>query len=198
MRLAIIGSAARKDDADKLNISVHNKALNQAKIFCIKNKPDELISGGACFIDFVSVQLFNEKLVKNLTLYLPCEFDIIRHCFKDTGEMDFTINPGGTLNYYHKRFAARTKIDSLLEIEKAIQNGAKTVIAFGLKERNTEIAKNSDMILAMTFGQKQLCKLGGTSDTVEKFFDLQDGNYRKYYHYNLNDFKLYNFQGKIV
>ncbi len=198
MKIAIIGSAFRKDDSDKLNLGLYNKMVNQAKLFCLRYKPDELISGGAAGADFVAVQLFNEKLIKALTLYLPCEFDKVRHFYEDSGDMDYILNPGGTLNYLHKKFSYKVQFNSLLEIEKALDNGTKSIVVPGFKERNTEIAKNADMVLAMTFGQKQLPKRGGTSDTVEKFFDFKDGNYNKYYHYNLNDLKLYNFQGKIV
>lgn len=192
--LGIIGTAGRKDDKDKLNISKYQTMVSSSRklidnLTASGEKLNTLVSGGAAYADHVAINLFNEKNINNLLLFLPCEFDLTRKQFKDTGQFDYVNNPGGTANYYHRLFSKAVRIDSLKEIATAIQNGTKVEVIHGFKNRNTYVAENSDFLFAITFGNKNKVKDGGTADTVEKYIALK-GN-EKTFHLDLNDGEIY-------
>jgi hypothetical protein len=56
-------------------------------------------------------------------------------------------------------------------------------------ERNTKVAEEADIILAMTFGTGAYIKDGGTADTVRKYFAISGHNVG--YHYDLNTLTLH-------
>lgn len=179
--LGIIGTAGRKDDCDKLTNKLWNDVKKLVLKFVNQVNPDCLISGGAAFSDHLAVQLFNKGIVKKLTLYLPTGFDVEWNCFADD-------KTGGIANYYHSKFLKKTGRNSLLEISEAISRGAKIEYGNGFFARNTKVAADSDILLAITFGDKEKLKDGGTQDTMKKYIDL--GKIAGY-HLNLNDMILY-------
>ena len=90
-------------------------------------------------------------------------------------------------------FQSATHINSLTEIEIAKESGAIIeVIPGGFFARNTKVSE-SDVILAMTFGEKEYIKPGGTEDTIKKYIDRckKTGCFNKSFHYNLNDGQIY-------
>jgi hypothetical protein len=188
MTLGIIGTAGRKDDGSKLTREVFKAMGLVGKEVLDKTKATALVSGGAAYADHVAVRLFLRGYVKKLTLHLPCKWDKKQICLKDTGEFNYQTNPGGTANYYHRKFSQVVGINSLEDISKAIEMGAKVVVTEGFKERNTKVAEESDIILAMTFGNGAYIKDGGTADTVRKFFAKEGVTG---FHYDLNTLTLY-------
>lgn len=159
-----------------------------------------LVSGGAAWADHTAVNLFLNKKLPNLKIFIPCEF--IGGSFADSGIQDSFKNPGGTLNYYHRSFQQKTGINSLTEIQIAKSNGAQLIpTKGGFYGRNAMVAK-SDFLLAMTFGNKQIVKgnikKGGTANTVASYLNRvkKEGFFDKSYHYDLNCGEV--FPGCIV
>lgn len=188
--LGIIGTAGRKDDALKLTKQIWGLGAMQVTNVISWNKEiDAAISGGAAWADHLAVYSYLEGIVQDLTLHLPCEWDMARNQFYDSGVFDSRQNPGGTANYYHRKFSLKYGKNSLLEISQAIQKGAKVVVTNGFLNRNTKVANESDVLLALTFGEKEKIKDGGTADTARKY--LQREIKHSLYHYNLNDCILY-------
>lgn len=194
--LAIIGSAGRKDDANKMSKNIFDAgcivAYGLIDQLTESNYPiTHLVSGGAAFIDHIAVKLFLDKKVPHLRLFLPAKWE--DGTYQDTGIKDPFKNPGGTANYYHKLFLNATGIHSLSEIQTAKCEGAELIeVTKGFYARNALVAK-SDFILACTFGKEHEVKDGGTADTVQKYLDRvrKEGFFDKSFHYDLNSGKVY-------
>jgi len=148
---AIIGTAGRNEDGDKLTLEHYNFMYKMAK----KRVGKTVISGGSAWVDHVAVRLFNRGHCEKLILYLPFQFK----------KGKFTDN---YLNSLHKKFSDKCGIDSLAEISEAIDNGCKVIIGNGFLDRNTMIAKKCTDVLAFTFGSGKVPKPGGTRDTWDK------------------------------
>jgi hypothetical protein len=140
----------------------------------------------------VAVHLFLKKRVKHLRLFIPCEWD--NGAFMDAGTDDKT-NYGRILNKYHNAFQRKTLIHSLSEIQSARHEGAELLpCRGGFYGRNAMVAK-SDCLIAMTFGNKEHVKDGGTAHTVKCYLErVRKGEiYDKSFHYDLNSGEI--FQG---
>lgn len=189
---AIVGTAGRKDDLAKLNMDKFTRmvGLTDSILTSCFNPQyyglSTIVSGGSAWADHIAVRYFLYSGLKfKLKLYLPDYF--VKGQFQDTGSRDWKTNPGGTLNYYHKLFKDKTGIDSLGEIEKAIEKGAEVLVEPGLFQRNTKVAE-SDILIALTFGKEGTVKPGGTADTVGKYLDrIKRQNLPNFsYHIDLN------------
>lgn len=195
MILGIIGTAARGEDYDKITHDLWSNVRSLVFNFIREHNIESICSGGAAYSDSLAVELFcGQKTtgIKELYLYLPCKFDLEKGRYVDNGERSFIKNPGGISNYYHdkyNKFLGRK--NSLTCIQKAIKNGAIVEIGNGFFHRNTSIALKSDILLAITFGDKEFLKDGGTSDTMKKFLKLESKGSKFAYHLNLNDLKIY-------
>ena len=196
--LGICGTAGRKEDGKKLSkqyfesmVIVANGLLEQ----CEENnyKITTLVSGGAAWSDFVAVHLYLNNKVPNLRLFLPAEWE--DGSFKDTGQKDSTHNAGGTCNYYHKLFQNTTRINSLSQMQVAKLKGAEFIVVDkGFYARNYLVAKSSDFLLAMTFGNGSQIKLkSGTEHCVRCYLErVKRGEiFDKSFHYDLNNGKIY-------
>lgn len=183
--LAIIGTAGRGEDYDKLSAYKWRKVKDLVLNFVQDQRVDSVISGGAAWADHLAVGLYNAKFVKNLHLCLPCKFNLNKKEFESSG---FKSN-GSTANYYHKKMREKTCKNSLDELAESIKNGAKISIGAGFIDRNSIVAEKSTILLALTFGEKEKVKDGGTADTVRKFI-AKNGN-ENCYHIDLNDLTLY-------
>ena len=150
--------------------------------------PTHLVSGGAAWADHIAVNRFLNDCVQNLTLHLPAIFDALKGQYEDDGTVNYKTNPGGTANYYHRKFSDKCEIDSLWEVGEAWAQKAKIQITPGFLERNSKVAEEADILLAMTFGSGPKVKDGGTADTVRKF--LSSGK-KKVYHFDLNNLSLH-------
>jgi hypothetical protein len=187
---AIVGTAGRRDDAAKLS-KKHFEAMcliatGLIEQFGENNYPiTHLVSGGAAWADHVAVRLFLDKKAPHLRLFLPCEWD--NGSYKDNGTDDFKTNPGRTANRLHKSFQSRTQINSLTEIQIAKSEGAELIpCRGGFWGRNAMVAK-SDFLLAITFGNKNEVKEGGTAHTVGCYLNRvrKEGIFDKSFHYDL-------------
>ena len=194
--LAIIGSAGRKDDAKKMSKNIFDAGCIVASGLIDQlsenNYPiTHLVSGGAAFIDHIAVKLFLDNKAPHLRLFLPAVFE--SGTFFDNGDKDPFKNPGGTANYYHKKFNNATHINSLTQIQIAKGAGAELIpVAKGFYARNALVAK-SDFLLAMTFGKEHEVKDGGTAHTVKCYLDRvrKEGIFDKSFHYDLTTGQIY-------
>lgn len=204
MTLGIIGTAGRGDDGVKLldNPAYWRMMKVIAQTVATMLQPDRLVSGGAAVSDHIAVQLYLEGYAPNLSLHLPADW--LGHGFKEAkGSGNASYDPGRTSNYYHGLFSREIETDTLAEIQAAIEKGATVKSrAGGFKARNTDIAKEADVMLAFTFGQGAALKPGGTKDTWDKFL-AQRGRVRPIdqveglvfdgpaYHFDLTTKRLY-------
>ncbi len=192
--LAIIGTAGRKGDADRLNRGTYDLMVRGAKgMIAALTKAGHpvsgLVSGGAAYGDHVAVALFLEGVVPALTLHLPCAFVSASEGFLDLGSnMGWYMNPGGTANAYHRKFAKRTGVASLAEIAAAIARGAKVEAGGGMFGRNDRVAR-AGAALAITFGAGRVLNDGGTAHTMKTY--LQHANPDLSAHLDLNTGKLW-------
>lgn len=167
MKISIIGSAGRNEDANTLSVEIFNKMYIACKNFIIdvinlnqlSFSDIELVSGGSAWSDHLAVLLFLEYHTKGLllTLHLPTNF-------KNT-EFEYD-RYGYTLNQLHQEFSKKCNIDSFSQIYQSITQGANINVYKGFFERNKYVAK-TDILLAFTFG-KNGPKPGGTKDTWNK------------------------------
>ena len=193
--LSIVGTAGRKEDADRLSRQhfeamyiIAEKLINDCRKI---NYPiTTLVSGGAAGADHVAVKLYLDNKVPHLRLFLPCAFE--GGTFYDNGKSGIE-NPGGTANYYHHLFQRNTRINSLTELIIAKSRGAEFInVEKGFYARNALVAK-SDFLLAMTFGNKNEVKDGGAAHTVKCYLDRvkKEGFFDKSFHYDLNTGELF-------
>jgi hypothetical protein len=178
MKLGIIGTAGRGYDKNQLTKGMFASMCHGACIVINENKIDHVISGGAAWADHVAVHLFLGGAIPNLTLHLPCEFRNGAYWGNRTAEI---------ANFYHYSFSDVMGFKSLSQIEEAIKRGANITVSKGFFVRNTLVADESDVMLAMTFGNKETLKDGGTADTMGKFL-VRGG---KAYHVDLHTGNMY-------
>jgi len=136
--LAIVGTAGRKDDADKLTPN-HYCCMIQAAEKVIKlEKITHLVSGGAAWSDWIIYEFE----------------DLPRKTFLPAKEKDLE-----TAKYYHNKFFAK--------ITDAAKMSGEIVNYGGFLDRNLLVSAEADLFLAMTFGHKNEVKDGGTKHTVD-------------------------------
>jgi hypothetical protein len=192
--LAVIGTAGRGADADRLNRERYDFMVRGAKgmIAALEKagRPVEgLVSGGAAYADHVAVTLFLEGVVPRLTLHLPCPFASSADGFEDLGaHLDWKTNPGRVANLYHRKFTERTGISSLAEIAAAIERGAEVNSGGGMFGRNGRVAR-AGAALALTFGVGRVLNDGGTAHTMKAY--LKHANPDLSAHLDLNTGKLW-------
>ena len=184
-RIAIIGTAGRKEDGDKLGSLAFSKMVDITKSL-LSLKGHTLMSGGAAYADAIAVVLYLTGYCADLELYLPCEFDIENRCYVQESEYN-SYDSGRTANYYHSLFTKKRGIDSLEEIARAIEKGAKVTVGHGFKDRNTMVAQ-ADGIIALTFGNQRVVKDGGTEDCCDKYLARRG---KHLIHIDLNDWSIH-------
>jgi|688.fasta_scaffold1071164_1 hypothetical protein len=175
IKVSIIGSAGRKEDANFITKELYEKLLEKVEYVILTEwkldyKNITLVSGGAAFCDHLAVSLFNKypDTFKGLIEYIPCKIVFEKNMYEDTGVYDWRSNPGNTTNYYHKNFSKRVGFDSLKQLCELSSNN-KVVFDTeekGFHSRNTQVAK-SDYMIAITRGETDPAS-GGTKDTWDK------------------------------
>lgn len=199
IRLAIIGTAGRKDDARKLAARpAFFLERMQAAALAIASRvgATHLVSGGAAWADHVAVLLFlqsPERFI--LELRLPAALDVHAStpAFVSNGSRGVS-NPGGVLNYYHQSFAAVLQKDRpgwnpIQDLATAAAHSrADLSVSNGLFARNDVVAASADYALAMTFGDGALLKDGGTAHTMRQFLDRHGAD--RAFHLDLNSMRL--------
>lgn len=144
-RVGIIGSAGRNNDCKYITEKMFQSMTEQAihiceNIFILDRKDIILVSGGSSFSDHVAVALYLDHNFDKLHLHLPCRF-------KDQFALD-------TLNEYHRLFSESANLNSLKQINDAIQKGAVVHSAYqGYFPRNRGIARNIDYLIAFSDGK---------------------------------------------
>jgi hypothetical protein len=191
--IGIIGTAGRGTDAEKLNISTYNSCIRNVREVIDRYTPTALVSGGAAWADHIAVGFYLAGRVNDLFLHLPAHFSTMRVRFDNNNRCAPLKNPAQTANFYHQKFSEKCKIDSLGQIYNAFKNGAVAKEYDGFFERNTEVAKQADIMIACTFGDKEHLKDGGTADTMKKYFVHCEANNKPKlaYHYDFNTQTMY-------
>jgi hypothetical protein len=148
--IGIIGTAGRKEDAAKMNKALYMKMCNHVIRYLnrlqLKPKEVELISGGAAWSDHVAVSLYLHKQASQLTLHLPCNYELSRG-FIGKG------NTAETAKYYHRVFSEKMGGPTMLGIDKAIDQCARITTSDSFLKRNLKIAKDSELLIAFTWGE---------------------------------------------
>lgn len=186
IKIAVIGTAGRKEDAKKINRSLYFQALMSVGDIILSYGTDDimLVSGAAAFADHMAVSTFEGFEGIKLRLHLPAKLTF-------TGFEELSKNPldaGRVSNYYHNMFSESCHIDSLGQLRAAIKNGAEAVVTPGFKNRNTKVAMEADVVIALTFGHNQYVKDGGTKDTCRKYLELGK---TQLWHIDLNTIKTW-------
>ena len=159
MRIGIIGTAGRRDDAPKMSMALYasmRKRLDEL-LHCVPVSERDLQSGGAAWADHLAVDVFNDKQAASLTLHFPAPF--VWPKFVGTEE-------GRTANYYHEKFSdhlleSGSLPQSLDDLAFALEKGAKSTVSGGFHERNLLVGQ-CDWLIAFTFGEGVVPKDGGT------------------------------------
>jgi hypothetical protein len=187
IRIGVIGTAGRKDDADRLNQSIYDQMYGTLlhDLSHWSGATITLVSGGAAWADHLAVRAFLDQLVPNLELHLPASFKSSKY-FETTDKM----SPGRIANWYHQRMSHKTNTNSLIQLQRALDKGAVTTVSAGFHQRNILVG-NVDILIAFTFGTKSSTgqssageaglKDGGTAHT----WDHSDASLK--IHHNLHE-----------
>lgn len=183
--VSIIGTSGKKSEPRNamLNADLYNKMVERARAIIEEIRGDRnmnfpikasakkltLVSGGSSWADHVAVTLFLEGESNDLVLHLPCEFDVNSKKFADDGRYDWRVNPGRTLNHYHKLFSDKIERDTLNDISLSTQlnTPAQLVISNSFHSRNTKVA-TSNILIAFSWSTTGEPDDGGTLDTWNK------------------------------
>lgn len=149
LRNDIVASSKGNLEHEKsLTLANYLKMMNICENHIKSFKDVCLVSGGAAWCDHLAVSLYLAHPEAKLILHLP---------YLDTID-SLSLK-------YHKHFQAKTGIDSLKEIEKAIKQGATVYHYDGFYKRNDQVAK-SPILLAFAF--TDIPSVGGTGYTWKK------------------------------
>ena len=171
--IGIIGTAGRKDDGPRMSRAVYDRMADAARaVIRVRGSgpTTHLVSGGAAWADHIAVRMALEGVIdpKHLTLHLPAALE--QRGFSEA-ERD-----GGVANYYHHLFSTRANIDSISELHKVIAQGAIVrVSTTGFIARDTEIARNTSVLLAFTFGTGEPWKARVYGDVTSATANLKKG-----------------------
>ena len=144
--------------------------LQAAAEVTVRESVDSFVSGGAAWADHVAIKM-GHQLQYPTSIWLP--------------EKERDIQ---TAEYYHSEFSRIVKYDTWKEMQKMSNLDYFKMYAHGgFKDRNTKVAEEADLFLAMTFGEKRQVKQGGTKDTVDKMNKMGKSGY----HLDLNTLRLY-------
>lgn len=150
MKVAVVGQSGSKECQPRLRADMFTfmvDTLMEMKGLC---QTDTLLSGGAAWADHAAVVLFNKRRVKDLHLYLPCEWDDKAKRFADNGHYSYSSNPGKLANHLHMLFSEKCRRDSLRDIQRALDDGATYEVHDGFRSRNRELARNCDRMVCFT------------------------------------------------
>jgi hypothetical protein len=184
VNVGIIGTAGRREDAARINREFY-LLMKQAVRNILRELPREitLVSGGAAVADHIAVQLFIECADYRLDLHLPAPF--VDGKYQECRQQ---ADPGRTANYWHRIFASSCHVQSLSEIAIVLSSGANATVSSGFSARNAKVAAQADLLIALTFGQQNVVKKGGTAKTVQSFLNLGKTSAR---HVDLNTMTTY-------
>lgn len=143
--LAVIGTAGRGSDADRMSIQLYD-AMYARTVAAMRDwNVRALVSGGAAWADHLAVRAFLEGEADTLRLFLPARFEDGRFAGPPA-------DAARTANHYHAEFSRRIGVDTLAQIREAGRKGAAVSSHAGFKTRNLEVAAAASHVLAFTFG----------------------------------------------
>lgn len=199
-RVAIIGTAGRGPlDARYLTpalfekMCVETQRVMKEDFKLVLGQDDiHLVSGGAAVADHVAVRLFLKETTKTtkaikLTIFSHCSFDV------EHARFDPLDKAGSMSNYYHDLFKKRCAIESLQELKKAVftvlNEGKKDKASFwigkGFKDRNAQVAKHADYLIAFTWADKGAKEPLAKSGTMQTW--RMTGSHVRKVHVSLQD-----------
>ena len=187
--LAVIGSAGRGTDADKMNRSVYDRMYDVFLEFIRHVTPDDYVSGGAPWADHLVIRACLAGVIdpKSVTIFMPCGF---RRSIEAgvVSDADFGSRDGASLKRHHSRFTKATGINGPEQIIKTARMGCRVIDGHDFHERNRKIASHATIMIAYTFGncfvsrkwqpigfngnvdaERAGIKKGGTSYTWDRF-----------------------------
>lgn len=157
-KLAIIGTAGRKEDSDRLKADHYQRMVESSiKLMTYLNidpRNLSLISGGAAWADHIVVSLAIMGVVdyKDVTIYIPASLEESGY----TGTNEWENKVASTANYYHTEFYKKVGSRSIEELNFIRSKGSLLDSSKkGFKTRNTSVAnsvKDNGILLAYTFG----------------------------------------------
>jgi hypothetical protein len=169
LRVAIVGSIGREDEAKQMSKELYQKMQNIVKKILqergYQTKDITFVGGGNAFAEHLAVSLFLESSESRLELYLPCTLDQLFGSSSATGIF---------LVKRHRTFSEKVFFKpntSLEHLKEAIKRGAQIKeIKEGISERNLYVAQSVDLLIAFTFSSRhdQLKINGGASDVWQK------------------------------
>jgi hypothetical protein len=168
--LGIIGTAGRKDDKAKMSRALYEKMCEIATSIIRVESYTHMVSGGAAWADHVAVTLALRGVIacSQLTLHLPAYIN-------DDG-FEKTSPDGNTANYYHGIFMENSGINGIKEINLVRDMGAEIKVnTKGFKSRNTDVARQSNGLLAFTFGSGNPLRLERFGNVSAEEAGLKDG-----------------------
>jgi hypothetical protein len=173
IRVAIIGSAGRQEDAKKMSPEIFSAiAVEVEKIIKIKFGllPENvvIVSGASSFVDDIGPHLFSQGKYAGLHLYLPSRWDDEKKCFNGKSHPD-----GYTIYEYHRKYSKIVLGDENLSLSRLSRLKKHKGAMFhdepiGFFPRNTLVATQCDYMIAFTFGKGATPKPGGTKFTWDK------------------------------
>ena len=189
VRVSIIGTAGRKDDANRMTAALFDQMCAKALDLITSDlnldiRKVVLVSGGAAWSDHVAVKLFISSLVKvqqrteqiseqnneetksfaGLNLHLPCGFDSQLSKAVDNGSFDWRMNPGRLMNRLHSEFGSKLGYSTLEEIPTAVELGAQLCVYPGFHARNRTVS-SSPYCIAFSWSKTNEPDDGGTKFT---------------------------------
>lgn len=140
--LAVVGTTGSNEENEKISSALYENAYDILIDTMYEAKDFDLISNGCAFSNHLAVRAFNEGIAKSLTLCLPAELE--ENVFSDT-------KYGKIANHHHKTFMNKCGINSFVEIQEAINKGAKVIVFKDFLQAGNEIVKLSNKLIAFTF-----------------------------------------------
>ena len=175
MWIGIIGSAGRGSDGAKWTPRIYKncfKYLDNVALADVPIADRQLVSGGASWADHLAVSLFLSGKAGGLDIHMPCQFHLDEEQnwmwsrklsipgYADTGVRDFKINPGGTLNYYHRLFSDKMQANTMAGIALAAYKGANLHVHYPMRvgdsplhHRNLIVGRGLERLYAFTWGE---------------------------------------------
>ena len=170
-RIAIIGTADRNkelvmDDFERMKTT----AIAAIETLGFTLADAVLVSGGAPWADHVAVSLFLDGKVAGLHLHLPGKLEVDKQTIQIKPLNDSRAANCLTISSYHHRFKKITGLDSLAQIQQAIDQGATVEQHAGYFKRNDAIARDCTALVALHTIRKHPSKQsnGGTVYTFNK------------------------------
>jgi hypothetical protein len=167
VRIGVIGTAGRKDDANRMNQNLYDAMYGVllSHLSQWTGAETTLVSGGAAWADHLAVRAYLDKMSQHLELHFPANF-------KNSKFIETTADmcPGRVANWYHQKMHHKTNTNSLHQLQRAIEAGATYDVSSGFHARNHLVGK-VDVLIAFTFGDRNY--MG--SNTSAELAGLKDG-----------------------